>query len=253
MLALNIYGLFRTMRNPEIYSEENTTRADDISIKFADAKKELVRRPGETDKEFAIRANDVVHKSMIHYWRREGLDKYYMRVPVWENYIIWINSLSKDEKRYEFKKYWKKNLERGVGLCSTHSLVLSGALRDNGIESQFWCITRHVILRAKVGEDEWYIMDPNYGLYIPHDRDEILENTELVRPTYANMASLYKPGIETEYNADFLVEVYGSPGNRLYNYNYSYEIRAYRNKWLIPVLLVLPFLIYSLVNVIRNH
>lgn len=45
---------------------------------------------------------------MIHYWRTEGQDKYYMRIPIWENYIIYFKTLFKDDKRYEFVKYWKK-------------------------------------------------------------------------------------------------------------------------------------------------
>jgi hypothetical protein len=244
LMGINIYGLFRTMRNPEIYSEQNITRREGIKLKPDETKKELKRKPGESDKDFAIRANNVVHSSMIHYWKNEGLEKYYLKIPVWENYIIWLNSLSKKDKRYEFVKYYKKNLERGVGLCSTHSIALKGVLEDNGIESELWDITRHVILRVKVAENEWYIMDPDYGLFVPHDRDEILENTELVRPTYANMASLYKPDHVTEYNTDFLVEVYGSEGNRIYSYNQSFEFWAYFLKWALPVILILPYSLF---------
>jgi hypothetical protein len=244
LLGLNIYGLFRTMRNPEIYNEQNITRKEGISLKLDEAIKELKRKPGESDKEFAIRANKVVNSGMIHYWKNEGLDKYYLKIPVWENYIIYLKTLSKKEKRYEFVKYYRKNLERGVGLCSTHSIVLNGVLKDNGIESEFWDIKRHVILRVKVSDNEWYVMDPDYGLYIPHDREQILENTELVRPTYANMESLYRPGHVTEYNTDFLVKVYGTEGNRIYTYNQKNERNAYLLKWLIPFLLILPYLVY---------
>ncbi len=248
LLAINVYGLFRTLRNPEIYSEQNISRREGVTLTWDETKKAIKRKPGESDKEFAIRANEVVNSSMIHYWKNEGLDKYYLRIPVWENYIIWLNSLSKKEKRYEFVNYYRKNLERGVGLCSTHSIVLKGILEDNGIESELWDITRHVILRVKVGENEWYVMDPDYGLYVPHDKDNILENTELVRPTYANMADLYKPGYVTEYNTDFLVEVYGSEGNRIYDYNKSSEKRAYLLKWLIPFLLILPYVLFLILK-----
>ena len=253
LLVLNVYGLFRTMRNPQIVNEQNTSRISGITTSLDEARREMRRRPGESDREFAIRANDLVHSSMIHYWRNEGLDKYYLKVPVWENYIIYFKTLFKDNKRYEFVKYWKKNLERGVGLCSTHSIVLNGILKDNGIESEFWDINRHVILRVKVSDNEWYIMDPNYGLFIPHDRHEILENPELVRPTYANMASLYKPDYETEYNTDFLVKVYGANECRIYSYNQRTETIAYRAKWLYPLVLVLPFLIFMLLKIFRNR
>jgi hypothetical protein len=253
LLVLNFYGLFRTMRNPDIIYEQNTSRISGITTGLDDARREMIRRPGESDREFAIRANDLVHSSMIHYWRNEGLDKYYLRIPVWENYIIYFKTLFKDNKRYEFANYWKKNLERGVGLCSTHSIVLNGILKDNGIESEFWDIKRHVILRVRISENEWYIMDPNYGLFIPHDRHQILENPELVRPTYANMANLYKSGYETEYNTDFLVKVYGANECRIYSYNQRPEIIAYRAKWLVPLVLLLPFLSFMLLKIFRNR
>src|SRR5690554_745511 len=177
LLSLNVFGLFKSLRNPDIYNEQDISRQQGITLKLEETMKEIKQKPDESDKDFVIRANNVVTNSMIHYWKKEGLKKYNLEIPAWENYIIWLSSRFKDDKRYEFVHYYKKNLERGVGLCSTHSIALSGVLKDNGIESEFWDITRHVILRAKVGEDEWYVMDPDYGLYVPHDREDILQNT----------------------------------------------------------------------------
>ena len=208
LMGINILGLFKSMRNPEIQIEQNTSRIADVSMPYASTKEAIKKRPDESDKAFAIRINDVVSKSMSHYWKKDGWDKYYLKVPVWENYILWAESLFKKNKAYEFKNY-KKNLERGAGLCSTHSIVVKGILLDNGIEAQLWDLSRHVVVRAKVGDDEWYILDPDYGLYIPHDIPEIEANPELVRPTYENMADLYKPDAIDPYTTDFVVEIYG--------------------------------------------
>lgn len=83
LIVLNIAGLFKSMRNPEIYTEQNTSRVNDVSIPYEKTKESIVKQPGETDKEFAIRINDVVSQSMAHYWK-----KYHLRVPVWEDYTF---------------------------------------------------------------------------------------------------------------------------------------------------------------------
>jgi hypothetical protein len=240
LLLINLIGLFKSLRNPDLYTEEKTGRLNDITIKLEDAKKQIIRKSGENDKEFAFRINDVVSKSMMHYWKEDGIEKYNMRVPVWENYILYtVNSFNKD-KRYEFINY-KKALERGVGLCSTHSIVVKGILLNNKIEAQLWDIAGHVVVRAKISENEWCILDPDYGLIVPHDIAEIEANPEVVRPTYAEMAKLYKPDYKDPYTTDHVVEIYGKEGNHIYTYNPFFENSSYIAKWLLPLLLILPY------------
>lgn len=239
LLAINIFGLFKSMRNPDVYTEPRTGRLNDITIKLEDARKALVRKADESDKVFAIRVNDVVSKSMSHYWKQEAVERYNMRVPVWENYLLFfVNSFKKDN-RYEFINY-KKGLERGVGLCSSHSIVVQGVLLDNDMEAQLWDIAGHVVVRAKVSEDEWYILDPDYGLVVPHDISAIEADPEIVRPAYADLASLYKPEYDDPYTTDHVVEIYGKEGNHIYTYNAAFEIFSYIAIWIIPFLLMLP-------------
>ena len=98
-MGINILGLFKSMRNPEIQIEQNTSRIADVSMPYASTKEAIKKRPDESDKAFAIRINDVVSKSMSHYWKKDGWDKYYLKVPVWENYILWAESLFKKKDR----------------------------------------------------------------------------------------------------------------------------------------------------------
>jgi len=230
------------MRNTDLYSETNTGRINDITIRLEDAKKELKRRPGESDKEFAIRANDIVSKSMMHYWKNEGIKKYNLRVPFWENYVLWFRNSFREDRRYEFLNY-KKDLERGVGLCSTHSIVLKGVLLYNGIDAALWDIAGHVVVRARVSQNEWYILDPDFGLVVPHDINEIEENPEIVRPSYARMAELYKPDYNDPYTTDHVIEIYGKEGNHIYSDSPAFEKISYVLIWLIPAILIIPFLL----------
>ncbi|MCK5208960.1 MAG: hypothetical protein KAQ79_13090, partial [Cyclobacteriaceae bacterium] len=54
LMSINILGLFKSMRNSEIYTEKNTGRLNDITIKYEDALKEIVRKNNESDKAFAL-------------------------------------------------------------------------------------------------------------------------------------------------------------------------------------------------------
>jgi len=241
LLGVNIFGLFKSLRNPEIYTEQNTKRVSDITIKYPDIKGQLVRKDHETDKEFAVRVTNVVTEGMLHYWKDEGLTKYNERVPMWDNYLLFTASYIDPGKykKYEFSNY-KKNLERGVGLCSTTSIVLKGVLNDNGIDASLWDIAGHVVVRAKVN-NEWWILDADYGIVVPHDTAAIQANPEIVRPAYANLASKYKLNAPDPYTTDTVVKIYGKDGNHIYTMNNRFEYFSYWAIWVIPFLLMLPY------------
>jgi hypothetical protein len=247
LLGLNITGFFKSMRNPEIYTEKNTSRINDVTIKYPEIKKKLIRQKNETDKDFAIRVNEVINKGFSHYWHNEGISKYHLRVPVWENYILWAaGSISPSKyRKYEFCNY-EKNLERGVGLCSTHSIVVKGVLNDNDIDASLWDIAGHVVVRAKVGENEWYILDPDFGVVIPYDIPDIEADPEIVRPYYKDMANLYRKNARDPYTTDHVVELYEKKGNHIYTMNGSFENFTYLAIWIIPLLMIFPLILEML-------
>ena len=249
LLGINILGLFKTMRNLEIYTEENTlkNRIGDITIKYPDIKPLLVKKPGESYEEFAIRINKIVNDGFSHYWKEAGITKYNERVPAWENYLLFLASYidPKDYRLYEFSNY-KKNLERGVGLCSTHSIVVKGVLNDYGIDASLWDIAGHVVVRANVADKKWIILDPDFGVVVPYDTAAIQANPELVRPAYQNMSALYYPEAKDPYTTDHVVEIYGREGNHVYTVDNWFEHFSYWAIWILPVLLMLPYSIHLL-------
>jgi hypothetical protein len=242
LLLINVFGLLKSMRHNDLYTEENTGRLNDVTIKLEDAKKQLIRMDGESDKEFALRVNVVVSKSMSHYFKNEGKKKYNLRVPLRENYILFIVNSFRKDNRYEFKNY-KKGLERGVGLCSSHSIVVKGVLLDHGVEAHLWDIAGHVVVRARVSENEWYILDPDFGLYVPYDIAEIEDDPEITWPSYEHMADLYKPEYDDPYTADKIVELYEKEGNHIYTYDARFENFSYIAIWVLPFLFMLPMLV----------
>jgi hypothetical protein len=244
LLALNVYGIFKTLRNPEIYTEELRihNRIGDVKIKYPEIKQMLVRKDGESEREFAVRVNSIVHDGFAHYWKREGIEKYNMRIPAWENYMLYAASYIKPAKyeRYEFSNY-KKNLERGVGLCSSHSIVVKGVLQENGIKAELLDVGgHHVVVRAELDKDTAFILDPDFGVYVPYDTGTIHANPELVRAPYQHMAALYYPDAKEPYTTEFMVDLFGHK-KYVYDVKNWFEGFSYIAIWVLPFLLMLPY------------
>lgn len=244
LLAINVVGFFKTMRNPALYDLEHIikNRKNDVTIHYPDIKKQLVRKENESEKDFAVRINKVVNDGFAHYWKSEGIDKFNMRVPVWENYLLYAASYIDPKKyeRYEFTNY-KKNLERGTGLCSSHSTVVKGVLLENGIKAELLDVGgRHVVVRAEFADKSGYMLDPDFGYFVPYDTAAISANPELVREPYSTMSSLYYTEAKEPYTTDLIVDIFGK---RKYVYAVEnwFEGFSYLAIWIIPVLLVLPF------------
>ncbi len=243
LLVINVYGLFRTMRNPAVYTLENTlhNRVNDATIRYPEIKDMLKKKPGESNIDFGVRTTHVVADGFAHYWRTDGIDKYHMRVPVWENYLLYAASYINPGKykRYEFVNY-RKNLERGVGLCSTHSTILKGTLLDNGIKAELLDVGgHHVVVRAELNDTATWILDPDFGIVVPYDTAAIHANPELVRASYKDMANLYYPDAVDPYTPDILVDIFGKKLH-VYELHNWFEGFSYVAIWIIPLLLMLP-------------
>jgi hypothetical protein len=244
LLGINISGFFKTMRNPEIYSEEKIirNRLNDITIRYPEILGMLNRKNNESNVDFAIRINKVVNDGFIHYWKAEGTEKYHLRVPLWENWILFAASYITPEKygRYEFSNY-KKNLERGAGLCSTHSTVVKGVLLDNGIKAELMDVGgHHVVVRAELNDTATYILDPDFGVVVPFDTAAISADPELVRAPYAKLADLYYPDAKDPYTTDYLVKIFGDR-KYVYYLDNSFENFSYWAIWIIPFLMAVPY------------
>jgi hypothetical protein len=244
LLGLNIFGLFKSMRNPAVNSEEQTlrNRINDISIQYPEILEMLKRKENETSIDFGVRINKVVNDGFIHYWKDAGIEKYHLRVPVWENYMLYFASFVNPGKykKYEFSNY-KKNLERGVGLCSTHSTIVKGVLLENGIKAELMDVGgHHVVVRAELNDTATYMLDPDFGIVVPYDTAAISANPELVRAAYSNMAALYYPDAKDPYTPDILVDIFGKK-KYIYTVDNWFECFSYWAIWIIPFLLMLPY------------
>jgi hypothetical protein len=86
------------------------------------------------------------------------------------------------------------------------------------------------------------MLDPDFGIVVPHDTAAITANPELVRAPYSQLASQYYPDAKDPYTTDILVDIFG---DRKYTYEVesSLENFSYPAIWILPFLLMLPFAI----------
>jgi hypothetical protein len=258
LFIINIIGLFISLRNESIYQENNTEFTDDIIL----TEKELYHRINKIvidKKEYITTLNSAVNQGIAHYWRNAGISKYNLRVPFYENYLLFIASYLNPEEylKYEFIDY-RRAIERGIGLCSQQAIIVSEILLEKSIPSFIVGLSGHVVLRAQVDEnrDEWWVLDPDYGVVIPYDIDFIENNPKIIRSFYA------QAGYELKKIA-WLENIYEKEGNEVNSGEQGakgYQIKRSRNepifyflKWIIPsILITTSIILFSIRKRNRN-
>jgi hypothetical protein len=243
LLLVNLVGLFTTLRNPAIYKETIPSSFDLVL-----SEKQLYEKINTFDGNKAIYLEDLtnaINSGIAHYWRDEGIDKYNLRIPFHENYLLYFASIINPRifLKYEFTDY-KRAIERGVGLCSQHAIIEAEVLKEKGINSRMVALSGHVVLQSEVSEknNEWWVLDPDYGVVIPYSISDIEANPQIIKDYYSK-AGYDEPTILK------LVSVYGKEGNRVINGNgakhYHYkkwiiEQLSYILIWVIPLIFMLP-------------
>jgi hypothetical protein len=234
-LSINALGLIIPLRNPAIYQYQG---GKDITLTYQEALAQINKYPDEVDSAYIYRLTHVVNQSLAQYWSDEGIDTYHMRVPIWENYILWFMSFKDPHTylRYEFVDY-KLALERGIGLCSEHALVMEQILQNNGLQAYIIGLAGHVAVTTKVGR-KWFILDADQGIVMPYSLEEVEQNPQIVRSYYRNswdpelFVSIYTTKSD---NVSFdSARTYSSPQKT------DYEETAYRYKWIVPIVFMVP-------------
>lgn len=242
LFIINIIGLFISLRNESIYQEKNTFFTNDIIL----TEKEFYDRINKAvidKKEYITNLNEAVNQGIAKYWHNAGINKYNLRIPFYENYLLFIASYLNPEEylKYEFVDY-RKAIERGIGLCSQQAIIVSEILREQSIPSFIVGLSGHVVLRAQVDKshDEWWVLDPDYGVVIPYDIDIIENNTKLIRPFYAQAGYKQKKinKLENIYEKEgnAVMSEQGAKGYQIKRC--SNEPRFYFLKWIIPCILM---------------
>ena len=243
LFALNIYGLTQSLRHPSIY-DEPSYHDNDISLTESDFYSEMEYISGKS-KQDIIRLTNLINRGISHYWQDQGVTRFNIRIPIHENWLLFAAGLVWPEQfgKYEFVTAGKA-IERGVGLCSQHAIILVWVLKQKAVEGRIVRLSGHVVVTALVDPEkgEWWVLDPDYGVIIPHDVSIIEQSPDLVRTFYTDAGCC-------DEDIDRLVEVYGPAGNSILRFpeeyqhiRYEIERLSYKMIWAIPLLLMIPFL-----------
>lgn len=251
LLVINIIGLFISLRNESIHQETAVNFADDFIL----TENELynrINKPVIDKKEYIINLNKAVYQGIAWYWSDAGINKYNLRIPFYENYLLFIASYLYPQEylKYEFVDY-RRAIERGIGLCSQHAIIVSEILKEKRIPSFIIGLSNHVVLRVQVNDnpEEWWVLDPTYGVVIPYDIDYIENIPGSIGPFYAQMGINLKriAGLEKLYEkkGNVVSREQGARGYQLVRY--FFEPAFYLLKWIIPCILITlsTFLFYN--------
>jgi hypothetical protein len=247
LLFVNVIGLFTSLRNPAIYDDPKLRKP--VTLTEDELWKQINSYDGKHSQAYAIALTDALHNGMAHYWEDEGIDKYNLRIPFHENYLLNLASYIYPPmfRKYEFA-YYKRAIERGVGLCSQMALVEARVLRNAGLTCRMVSLSKHVVVEGQVDGERWWILDPNYGVVIPHGMDEIRRAPELVRDHYRE-AGWDEPTVDglVDIYAHEKIKVFRTTGGRWYHLKKWYGERiAYVLIWAMPIGMLTAFGIVAL-------
>jgi hypothetical protein len=195
LLGLNLYGLNRTLQISNNYVDQKWLHKNSIPLTQSQFYEAALRQENETDKEYVIKVNQAVHDRIAYFWSDD------LRVPVWENWILFL----KVNHKYEYYNY-KKAVERGVGQCSQQAMILTQLLNKENIQTRILALDGHVVAEVLVDNNiTWWILDPCYGVVVPISHKITNDNPTTVAKYYAEAG--YGDTVVSQ-----MIELYGEGG-----------------------------------------
>ena len=274
---LNVVGEFLTLR-PDTLSSLRLDSSASPARSYQDAMTAIAQLEVLEISEYVQEINRITHETMVHLRPKQIADAGYgngseiialnLRVPIWENYLLFLLSYLKPDtyRDYEFCRY-DKALERGIGRCGQQSLVVVSLLDSQGIEAGFidWS-DHHAVAIAKTGPSEWYILDPDYNISFPYRTRSLGANTPEAFPDLAAALLREHPDQtiiqhpdgtnrttpERLYKTDGQTVSLGGPSAR-WGRACPIERVAYILKWVLPILLLLPWLLAFFMHRRKNR
>ncbi len=256
LLSVNIVGIFTSLRAP--FSEQFAGANEDRTILSEPELISIIESDVSNRAAYLKRVNTVVHQGILHTWIENGADPRRLRVPFTHNFILHAASYVKPAwfRNYEFTD-WRRASERGIGLCSQQSIIVAEAFAEKGIPSEIVGLSGHVVLQAEADADtgQRWILDPDYGVIVPHGINRIELDPTLIAPFYR------KAGYN-ESDIENLIRIYGAEGNRVFEgpgarkfYALIWEIEriAYGMIWALPLILMIPGAYFGISRLCRGE
>jgi hypothetical protein len=185
LLVANVVGLTQSLRHPDVQSAPGNFFPIDVTINHDTALELLQLKDDDDIADYVTRATLAVANSVLHEWNDEHFKKFRVHIPIWENWILHFLGLIRPELRdYIFWDH-RRGLERGVGLCGHVSSILVGFLREQGLDARTVALSGHMVVTVQVEDGSWHLLDPDYGVVIPHSLEQVIEDPDILERAYS--------------------------------------------------------------------
>lgn len=240
LLCINLYGL-KAELEPQ-YNEFTEFRFENDSIlSYEQTLDQIDKLITESDSQYAARVTSLIANRLAHIqWEIPAdPDEYNQRVPIWENYILYLAGLVTnipEFERYHFADY-TRSLKRGIGICGDASMILSQLLNKQDIKNEIISFPGHVVVSTYI-DGESYTFDPDFGVVLPFSPEEIRNTPEITEQFYldANYTYYDAAGLREGYRFEF--EKWSGVSHFITN-KYYFEKMSYAIKWPLPILLII--------------
>ena len=241
-MAINLYGLNRDIRPEGLTPEVLRFGEQDLTLSPIELNQAIVRRTDESDEAYARRLTLALANGIAHVeWLMYDPDTFHQRVPVWENFILYLMGVVTsipEYERYHFSDPYR-SLARGIGICGDASMTLSGLLDEQGIPNTIITVPGHVMVEAQL-PDKTLLLDADFGVVLEHGVAYYQQQPEALALAYQAQLGRVNDGelmIANELkNVGYQV---WNGTSHFITKKYYFEKFAYVAKWLFPALMVL--------------
>jgi hypothetical protein len=205
-------------------------------------------------KRYVTDLNQAVHLGVLHCGPGEDACRRHLRIPLAHNFVLWGLAFVWPEEFTAYELFdHRRALDRRLGNCSQKAIILTGILHEKGIRAHVFGLGSypsprgrpdgHVVAAAQVGDDEWWVADPDYGVVLPQSPAAIGNDP-------ADAAALYARAGYGEAKVRSLAFLLEKDQNRIFDRHpgakgyslkkYYFEKLTYAIIWLVPLGMMLP-------------
>lgn len=182
LLLINFAGL---ARGANVWPKPENFGVRAGHKQFEGDKALLKKKKDEDDFTFAERMNGFVHAHTTHFlFDANRLDNIeVMAVPLEWCWPLWLRGLLSVFAGERFVVEFcdaEKGLARGFGYCSQRALILEDILARNSLRARTTELYGHVVCALSSGGRE-IVLDPDYGVLIPHSLLYLHRHPEALR------------------------------------------------------------------------
>ncbi len=240
ILGVNIVGLALPLRSRLVVADLSDFSGNHV-LNGKDAVRQLDALDASDPLALASQATHIVAESIYHIdgdhlWPLESrsFDDYHYTVPITENWVLYaLRYLHPSTYRYYHFCNWRHAVLRGIGGCGQEAMALTDYLRSRGIHTGIVGLSNHTVVTAEPEKGDWIVLDPDFGVVMPHDLSALLRNR-------ARLESYYAGRLDREawntYTRRTPTIVYGA-AETMYPRACALERWTYVAKWLLPLIL----------------